>query len=168
MTGWSWTFGDGGTSTARSPSRTYVSAGTYAVGLTVTDNGGATQQRSVSVTVGSTFTLSVTGKTDATKQYMTLLWSGATGATVDVYRDGAFLKNDLNDGKYVNSRSLPGAPSYVYKVCQEGRPPSARTRPPSRSAVHRRRTSRRCRISAPAAMASPAPSPTAAPTPTGA
>ncbi len=120
VTGWSWTFGDGGTSTARSPSRTYVSAGNYAVGLTVTDNGGATQQRTVSVTVGSTFTLSVTGKTDATKQYMTLLWSGATGATVDVYRDGAFLKNDLNDGKYVNSRSLPGAPSYVYQVCQKG------------------------------------------------
>ena len=54
VTGWSWTFGDGGTSTARSPSRTYVSAGNYAVALTVTDDGGATQQRTVSVTVGST------------------------------------------------------------------------------------------------------------------
>ena len=121
IAGRSWTFGDGATSTATNPSRTYASAGTYAVNLTVTDNGGATQQRTASVTVGSTtIALTVTGSTDATKQYMTLKWTGAAGSTVDVYRDGTFIKNEANDGKYVNSRNLPGAPSYVYKVCQVG------------------------------------------------
>ncbi|HEU4662649.1 MAG TPA: protease pro-enzyme activation domain-containing protein, partial [Dokdonella sp.] len=45
----SWTFGDGGTSTATNPSHTYASAGTYSVSLTVTDNGGATNTKTSSV-----------------------------------------------------------------------------------------------------------------------
>ncbi|HSC13452.1 MAG TPA: pre-peptidase C-terminal domain-containing protein [Rhodanobacteraceae bacterium] len=52
----SWTFGDGGTSTATNPSHTYASAGTYSVKETVTDNGGLTGSvtKSVTVTSGST------------------------------------------------------------------------------------------------------------------
>jgi PKD repeat protein len=48
----SWNFGDGSTSTATNPSHTYAAAGTYSVALTVTDNGGATNSvtKSVSVT----------------------------------------------------------------------------------------------------------------------
>ncbi|GMV30856.1 MAG: hypothetical protein AMXMBFR59_29810 [Rhodanobacteraceae bacterium] len=49
----SWNFGDGSTSTAANPSKTYAAAGTYTVTLTVTDNGGATNARSQSVTVSS-------------------------------------------------------------------------------------------------------------------
>jgi subtilisin-like proprotein convertase family protein len=45
-----WSFGDGTTSTATSPSKTYAAAGTYTVSLTVTDNGGATHTKTVSVT----------------------------------------------------------------------------------------------------------------------
>ena len=48
---YSWTFGDGGTSTAQNPSHTYAAGGTYTVKLTVTDNGGATASASKSVTV---------------------------------------------------------------------------------------------------------------------
>jgi PKD repeat protein len=47
----SWNFGDGATSTATSPSRTYAAAGTYSVALTVTDNQGATNTVTKSVTV---------------------------------------------------------------------------------------------------------------------
>ncbi|UXI70740.1 S8 family serine peptidase [Tahibacter amnicola] len=50
----SWNFGDGSTSTQTNPSKTYASAGTYTVTLTVTDNGGATNTRTQSVTVGTT------------------------------------------------------------------------------------------------------------------
>jgi PKD repeat protein len=50
---WSWTFGDGATSTVKNPTRTYAAAGTYTVSLTVTDNGGATGTTSQAVTVTS-------------------------------------------------------------------------------------------------------------------
>ncbi|QSX79266.1 M4 family metallopeptidase [Agrilutibacter solisilvae] len=49
----SWNFGDSTTSTATNPSKTYSAAGTYTVTLTVTDNGGATNTKTSSVTVGS-------------------------------------------------------------------------------------------------------------------
>jgi xanthomonalisin len=48
-----WTFGDGATSTAASPSHTYTAAGTYSVSETVTDNAGATNTKTSSVTVTS-------------------------------------------------------------------------------------------------------------------
>jgi PKD repeat protein len=41
VTSWSWTFGDGGTSTAENPSHTYTSAGNYTVSLTVSNAGGS-------------------------------------------------------------------------------------------------------------------------------
>lgn len=46
-----WNFGDGSTSTAANPSRTYAASGTYTVTLTVTDNQGASNSTSRSVTV---------------------------------------------------------------------------------------------------------------------
>jgi PKD repeat protein len=47
----SWTFGNGTTSTASNPSTTYPAVGTYSVSLSVTDNAGATDALSRSVTV---------------------------------------------------------------------------------------------------------------------
>ncbi|MFE9424030.1 collagenase [Kitasatospora sp. NPDC006697] len=56
ITGWSWNFGDGATATTQNPSHTYATAGSYTVGLTVTDSNGktATATRSVTVSAGST------------------------------------------------------------------------------------------------------------------
>jgi hypothetical protein len=64
--------------------------------------------------------LTVSGRTDATKKYMTLDWAGASGTTVDLYRDGRFIRNTENDGRYINSLNLPGVPAYTYRVCQTG------------------------------------------------
>ena len=41
ITSWSWSFGDGGTSTARNPTHTYTSSGRYTVKLTVRGPGGS-------------------------------------------------------------------------------------------------------------------------------
>ncbi|MGW3266167.1 collagenase [Streptomyces sp. NPDC001056] len=49
----SWNFGDGTTSTATNPSKTFGTAGTYSVTLTVTDDKNATSSVTKSVTVGS-------------------------------------------------------------------------------------------------------------------
>ena len=60
----SWAFGDGTTSTAANPSKTYSTAGTYTVSLTVTDDDGATHTKSSTVTVGSGGTQTYTNGTD--------------------------------------------------------------------------------------------------------
>ncbi|MCU0991010.1 MAG: metallophosphoesterase, partial [Xanthomonadales bacterium] len=51
VSGWSWSFGDGATSTLRDPTHSYAIAGDYTVTLTVTDNDGATDDASAAVTV---------------------------------------------------------------------------------------------------------------------
>jgi serine protease len=51
ITGHSWNFGDGSTSTTTSPSHTYAAAGTYSVSETVTDSGGLSNTKTASVTV---------------------------------------------------------------------------------------------------------------------
>lgn len=45
ITGWSWNFGDGGTSTQQSPSHTYDTPGTYTVSLTITLSNGCTNTK---------------------------------------------------------------------------------------------------------------------------
>jgi PKD repeat protein len=56
-TAWSWTFGDGGTSTAQNPSHTYTVPGTYDVALTITNAcGNNTMTKTGYVTVTSATT----------------------------------------------------------------------------------------------------------------
>ena len=43
-----------------------------------------------------------------------------TGATVDVYRNGLFLKNTANTGGYTYSTTFTGQASYRFKVCEVG------------------------------------------------
>ena len=54
ITSRSWTFGDGGTSTAQNPSHTYAASGTYSVTESVTDSNSKTSSKTASVTVSTT------------------------------------------------------------------------------------------------------------------
>jgi len=56
-----WTFGDGATSADPNPSHRYAASGAYSVGLTVTDDGGATGSTTNSVTVRQPPTASAGG-----------------------------------------------------------------------------------------------------------
>ena len=83
----SWNFGDGGTSTATSPSHTYAANGSYSVTLTVTDNLGATNSKTTSVSVatsGGTVLsngVAVTGLSAATGAYLNYTMVVPAGAT---------------------------------------------------------------------------------------
>jgi len=123
IVGWSWNFGDGGTSTLQNPSHTYSRDGTYAVMLTVTDNDGATNSASQSMTVSNSsagITLSAMGHKVKGVQYADLAWSGATGAAVDVYRNGVPIATTANDGAYPDNINKKGGGSYTYRVCEAG------------------------------------------------
>jgi PKD repeat protein len=121
---WSWSFGDGATSTDQNPGRTYATAGTYTVTLKVTDDGGATHEQSAPVTVTapppSSITLAASGFTSGTKHSIRYNWSGAIGSKVDLYRNGVRVVSTANDGHQVTGFAAKGTATYLVKVCQAG------------------------------------------------
>jgi subtilase family serine protease len=83
----SWNFGDSSTSTTTSPSHTYAAAGTYSVSETVTDNQGATNTKTTSVTVSvvtgnvlqnGVAVTGIAGATNADVNYTMVVPAGAT------------------------------------------------------------------------------------------
>ena len=102
----SWTFGDGGTSTATNPTRTYAAAGTYSVQLTVTDNGGATNSVTKSVTVSAGNAAPVANFTFAT--------SGLTATFTDssTDSDGTIASRSWNFGDGTTSTATNPSKTY--------------------------------------------------------
>jgi subtilisin family serine protease len=121
---WSWTFGDGATSTAQHPSHTYAAGAAYTVRLTVTDDQGATGTSSQTVTVSSStsggMTLSASGYKVRGQQKADLTWSGAAGASVDIWRSGVKVTTTANDGFHTDNINRNGNGNYTYKVCEAG------------------------------------------------
>ena len=107
---WSWSFGDGSTSSVQHPVHTYASAGTYNVNLTVTDDQGASGSTGQAVTVdsGATNTPPVAG------------FSFACNALSCVF-DGRSSSDDVGIVSYAwnfgdGSGSTLAAPSHTYAV----------------------------------------------------
>ncbi len=128
---WEWDFGDGATSTEQNPSHTYSTGGAYTVSLTVTDDDGASGSTSqdVSVSDGSSgsITLTATGYKVQGLQKADLEWSGATGTSVEIYRDGVLITTTDNDGLYTDNINNRGGGSYDYQVCEVGGSPCSNT-----------------------------------------
>ena len=123
ITTYDWDFGDGQTATGVTASHSYAADGAYDVVLTVTDDGGALGTASETVTVsgsGGAITLTVVGYKVKGVQKADLTWSGASGPTVDVLRDGAKITSTANDGAYTDEINVRGLTSYTYQVCEPG------------------------------------------------
>jgi hypothetical protein len=95
-------------------------------------SGGTTSPSTTTTTVkptttttapASSITLTVTkGTYDGTKSKATLRWSGASGSSVDVYRNGSRVTTTANDGEWVDKAGVRLAAGTVrsYKVCRAG------------------------------------------------
>jgi hypothetical protein len=122
---------DGPLGTGASLSRT-LSAGSHQITAQVTDAGGMTGARVVSMTVtgsggsgGTGGGATVTAPTLSTRGYRSgknykvdLSWSGASGSNVDVYRNNSRATTTANDGAYTDMQKTAG--TYSYKVCVTG------------------------------------------------
>jgi len=125
VTGWSWSFGDGATSSVQSPSHTYAAAGTYMVTLTAADSGGATGSVSHTVTVtappASSIVLKVTKTTGlfGLQHKVSLAWTAGAGS-VRVTRNGATLTTTTGTTYTDSLGSSKG--TFTYQVCTVATP----------------------------------------------
>lgn len=129
----SWTFGDGGTSTATNPTRTYAAAGTYNVSLTVTDDDGATGSTTKAVAVSAGITAlskgvavtGLSGSTGAQRMFSFAVPSGASNLTFNL--SGGTGDADL----YVRFGSQPTTSTYDCRSWASGNTESCSFASPS-------------------------------------
>ncbi len=119
---YTWNFGDGGTGSGVSPANAYAVAATYTVTLVVSDGivDSTAGETTATVSGPSGITLSATRYKVKGLQKADLVWSGASSANVDVYRDGSIIPTTPNNGFYTDNIDQRGGGSYTYKECQEG------------------------------------------------
>jgi subtilisin family serine protease len=121
-TSWSWNFGDGTTSTAQHPSKTYSSTGSYSVTLTATNaTGSNTVTKSNFITVSAPsagITLSATGYKIQGVKHADLSWSGASASYVDIFRDNTKVAMVANGGSYTDNTGQRGGGTTTYRICE--------------------------------------------------
>jgi subtilisin family serine protease len=125
----SWSFGDGGTSSAADPVHTFASEGTYTVRLTVFGSDGSSSSHEAPVTVSapkpppatpSGIALTATVVKVRGVNEVHLSWSGATSQAVDIFRDGTLVASPANTGSWIDRLGTRGSISHVYRVCEAG------------------------------------------------
>ena len=108
-----WNFGDGTSGSGATTTHSYMLPGAYVVTLTVTDNSGATAAGSKSLTLIS---LHASGYKQRGLDKVDLTWSGAAGASFDVYRNGSKIAT-VQAGAYTDTLNTKASGTYAYKVC---------------------------------------------------
>lgn len=140
ITSYSWSFGDGGTSSLQSPTHTYASPGAYSAVLTVTDDGGATGSASVLVNVtapvnaapvanagpdrsfvdpGVVVTLDGRGSTDPDGTIASYQWVQTGGPAVTL--SGA----NTATPSFTPQAAVTGAYTFTLTVTDNGTPPAS-------------------------------------------
>lgn len=120
ITTYSWDFGDGSISADANPVYSYAAAGVYTVSLTVTDAEGNTNATMMDVEVFAHSIEAYVSRVLVSRRDSALVdlrWDGATGETVDLYRDDVMIANITNNGRY-RDRFRATTSSVTYKICQ--------------------------------------------------
>ncbi|MGZ3902281.1 MAG: PKD-like domain-containing protein [Bacteroidia bacterium] len=105
ITNYTWTFGDGGTSTVQNPVYTYTAAGTYTVLLQVQSNNGCTDTQSVVVNAANAVVADFTPKGGTFNANQTINFTNqSTGATTYAWNFGD------------NNTSTATDPSHTYST----------------------------------------------------
>jgi len=91
-----------------------VASHTYGDGST----GNNSLTKSVTVSVPSPISLSATARNQKGSRYADLVWSGATGPNVDLYKNGALLRAVPNSGAYSEGPQPKGTTTATYKICE--------------------------------------------------
>jgi hypothetical protein len=71
----------------------------------------------------SPITLTVSTRTTRTARLVDLRWGGATGSSVDIYRNGSRIATVSNNGSYADQLDKRAKGSFTYKVCVAGGQP---------------------------------------------
>lgn len=130
----SWTFGDGGTSTATNPSHTYAAAGTYSVTETVTESSSGKQNAATkSVTVASNGNVltngvaatGLSGTSGLSADYTLTVPAGKTSVTIKIA--GGTGDADL----YIKLNTAPTTSSYDCRPYKTGNNETCTLTPPS-------------------------------------
>ena len=139
IVGYAWNFGDGTTGSGVTTSKSYASAGTYTITLTVTDNGGLTASTTRNVTItagnqapvanlsvspsstttGTPITFSGTGSTDPDGTIVGYAWDfgdGTTGSGVTVTKSYAAAGNYTARLTVTDNGGLTGSKTAVVTI----------------------------------------------------
>jgi len=64
--------------------------------------------------------LTVSTRTANKARQVNLSWSGATGSSIDIYRNGSRIATVPNNGSYTDQFNQRARGTYTYKVCTAG------------------------------------------------
>jgi len=120
ITQWAWDFGDGGTAFGSTTNHTFPAADNYTVQLTVTDDGGATRQKTHTVSVGAGGISRVTNiaiqvkvaKGNVIAKPLVVDGTGARVAGAEV--TGTWTRNGAPEGTFVMSTNAQGRAKFVF------------------------------------------------------